>query len=91
MAEPLEIDPTISKLIQLIEQKDNAFGKFKSRIDGVGTVVKSLLEKPNGNVIETQMKITGCSDNDELENNVDKISNQIIMIEERLVHVLKHK
>ena len=37
------------------------------------------------------MKITGGSDNDDLKNNVDKISNQITMIEEILVHVLKQK
>ena len=34
------------------------------------------------------MKITGGSDNDELTNKVDQITNQITMIEERLVHVL---
>ena len=43
MAENLTVDPTIFKLIQLI--KNNAVRELKSRVDGVGTVVKSFLEE----------------------------------------------
>ena len=43
MAEPLEVDPTISKLIQLIEQKDDATRELKSMIDGSCTCIFSFL------------------------------------------------
>ena len=39
MAEPLEIDPTISKLIQLIEQTDDAIRELKGRVDGICTCI----------------------------------------------------
>ena len=59
MAEPLDVDPTISKLIQLIEEKYGAIREIKSRIDGNYTCITFMLEKLNGNIIDTQMKITG--------------------------------
>ena len=52
MAE-LEVDPIISKLIQLIEQKDGAVRGLKSRIDGNCTCIQFMLEKLNCNIIET--------------------------------------
>ena len=39
MAEPLDVDPIISKLIQLIEQKYDAIRELKSRIDGNCTCI----------------------------------------------------
>ena len=56
MAEPLEVDPTISKLIQLIEEQDNAIRELKYIIDGSCTCIKFILETINGHIIETQMK-----------------------------------
>ena len=44
MAEPLEVDPTISKLVQLIE-KHNAIRELKSRVNGNCTCIKLILEK----------------------------------------------
>ena len=45
MAEPLEVDNTISKLIQLIEEKYNAIREIKGRIDGNCTCIQFLHEK----------------------------------------------
>ena len=56
MAEPLEVDPTISRLIQLVEDKDNAIRELKGRIDGNCTCITFLLDKLNCNVISGQMK-----------------------------------
>ena len=42
MAEPLELDPTIFKLTKLVEEKDDAIRELKGRIDGVGTVLRSV-------------------------------------------------
>ena len=44
MAEPLDVDPTICKLIQLIE-KDDAIRELKGRVDGNCTCMKFVLEK----------------------------------------------
>ena len=38
MAEPFEVDPIISKPIQLIEEKDDAIRELNGSTDGVGTV-----------------------------------------------------
>ena len=56
MAEPLEVDPTISKLIQLIEEKENTIRELKGRVGGHCTCIQLLLSTINGNIIETLMK-----------------------------------
>ena len=56
MTEDLIVDPTISKLIQLIEQHYDSILECKGIIDGVGTDVTYIIEQLNGSIIETQCK-----------------------------------
>ena len=88
MAEPLEVDPTISKLIQLIEENDNAIRESKGRIDGVGTVVL-FIEQINGTIIKTQMKF-GSNDFNSFEAKVDQVANIIDMLETNIMHLFSN-
>ena len=53
MAEPLDVDPTIPRLIELIEETDIAIRELKGRVDGNCACIKLLLEQINNNVIES--------------------------------------
>ena len=86
MAEPLDVDPTISKLIKLIEEKYDAIRELKGRIDGVGTVVTFIIEQINGNTIETQMRF-GSNDFNSFEAKVDKLANRIDMLETKIMYL----
>ena len=90
MAEDLIVDPTISELIQLIEEKDNALRELKGRIDGICTVVKVILEQINRNIISGQMKL-GSNDVYLFEAKVYKIANRIDMFETKFMHLLSDR
>ena len=90
LAEPLEVDPIISKLIQLIDDKDHAIREFKGIIDGNCTCIQFIIEQINGQIIETQMTI-GSNDLNSFEATVDKIANIIDMLETTIMHVLSNR
>ena len=52
MCEEVYVDPIITKLLKLFEEKDNKINELKSRIDGVGTKLQFLIERLNISVIE---------------------------------------
>lgn len=74
MAESLEVDPIILKLIQLIEQGDDATRELKPRTDGNCTCIKILLEQTNGHIISVHMK-PASNDLNSFETQVGKICN----------------
>ena len=86
MAGPLEVDPTISKLIQLIEEQYNVIRELKGRIDGNCTCIKLMLETINGHIIETQIRF-GSNDFNSFEAKGDTIANRIDMLETKLMHL----
>ena len=90
MAEPLEVDPTTSKLIQLIEQKDDAIRELKGRVDGNCTCIKFVLEEINGNIRSGQMKL-GSNVFNSFEAKVDKIANRIDMLETNIMHLFSNR
>ena len=74
----------------MFEETYNAIRELKGKIDGVGTVVKFLLEQINGKVIEAQMKI-GSNDLNSFEANIHKIANGIDMLETKIMHLLSNR
>ena len=89
MTEPLDVDPTISKLIQLIENKNDAIRELQGRIDGNCTCIKFILEQINGNIIETQIKF-GSNDFNSFEANIHKHASIIDMLETKIMHLLSN-
>ena len=83
MAEPLEIVPTISKLIQLIEEQYNAIRELNGRTDGNCTCITLILEQIHGHIISGQMKLAS-HDLSSFELNVYRICNLIDCLKIRL-------
>ena len=81
---PLKVDPAISKLIQLIEQKDDAIRELKGRVDGDCTCIRLILENIYGNIIETQMKTANDFNSFGLKENT--ICNRIDMLENKIMN-----
>ena len=84
MCEELKFDDVILKLMKLIEEKDKSINEFKSRVDGVGTVKKFLLERMNNNIVESRI-MTASDDFKSFEHKVDKICHRLDMLENKLL------
>ena len=52
MLEKLNQHEVILKLMILIEEKDKSILGLKSRVDGVGTCLRFLLERMNNNIVK---------------------------------------
>ena len=84
MCEELNQNEVILTLMKLIEEKDKSINGLKGRIDGVGTVIKFLLERMNNNIVESRI-MTASNDFKYFENKVDKISYRLDMLEHKLL------
>ena len=83
MSEELQVDPVITKLIKLVEEKDIAILELKSRIDGVGTRIQFLLEGMNSSIVES--RIASVNNNfDSYELKIDKICHRLNILENNL-------
>ena len=70
--------------MELIEEKDKSINELKGRVDGVGTVIKFLLQRMNSNIVESRI-ITASNDFKSFENKVDKICCRLDMLENKLL------
>ena len=86
MAEPINVDPMISKLIQLIEENDKSISESKGRLDGVGTVFKFMLEMINDNIIESLLT-SASNDFTCSKQKLIKTCNRIYMFEHNIMHL----
>ena len=84
MCEELKQNEVISKLMKLIEEKDKSILELKSRVDGVGTVIKFLLERVNNNIVESII-MTASNDVKSFEHKVDKICHRLDMLENKVL------
>ena len=84
MLEELNQTEVIFKLMKLIEEKDKSILELKSRVDGVGTVLKLLLERINHNIVEGRI-MTASNDFKSFEHKVDKICTRLDMLENKLL------
>ena len=83
MAQELHVDPIITKLLKLVEEKDNKINELKSRIDGVGTKLQYLLERLNISVVES--RISSVNHNfDAYEIKLDKLVRRLDILENNL-------
>ena len=90
MAQELHVDPIITKLLKLVEEKDIAINQLKSRIDGVGTKLQYLLERLNSSVVES--RIASVNNNFEsYEIKIDKLVRRLDILENNLNQYFRNK
>ena len=90
MAQELHVDPIITKLLKLVEEKDNKINELKSRIDGVGTKLQYLLERLNISVVES--RISSVNHNfDAYEIKLDKLCRRLDLLENNLNQYFRNK
>ena len=84
MLEEHNQNEVILKLMKLIEEKDKSILELKSRVDGVGTCLRFLLERMNNNIVEGRI-MTASNDFKCFENKVDKICHRVDMLENKVL------
>ena len=90
MCEEPKIDPIITKLLKLVEEKDNKINELKSRIDGVGTKLQYLIERLNISVVES--RISSVNNNFEAyEIKLDKLVRRLDLLEQNLFQYFQNK
>lgn len=90
MAQELHVDPIITKLLKLVEEKDNKINELKGRIDGVGTKLQYLLERLNISIVEG--RISDVNNNfDAYEIKIDKLVRRIDILENNLFQYFQNK
>ena len=90
MAQEIHVDPIITKLLKLVEEKDIAINQLKSRIDGVGTKLQFLLERLNISIVES--RISNVNNNfDAYEIKIDKLVRRLDLLENNLFQYFRNK
>ena len=90
MAEELHVDPIITLLIKINEEKDKAILELKGRIDGVGTKLQYLLERLSISVVEG--RISSVNHNfDAYEIKLDKLVRRLDILEQNLNQYFRNK
>ncbi len=90
MCEELKVDPIITKLLKLVEEKDDKINQLTSRVDGVGTKLQYLLERLNISVIES--RISNVNNNFEsYEIKIDKLVRRLDLLEQNLFQYFQNK
>ena len=86
----LQIDPIITKLLKLVEEKDKAILELKGRIDGVGTKLQYLIERLSISVVEG--RISSVNHNfDAYEIKIDKLCRRLDLLEQNLNQYFRNK
>ena len=90
MAQEIQVDAITTKLLKLVEEKDNKINELKSRIEGVGTKLQYLLERLNISVVES--RISSVNNNfDAYEIKLDKLCRRIDILEQNLNQYFRNK
>ena len=74
----------ILKSMKLIEEQYKSILELNSRVDGVGTCLRFLLERMNNNIVEGRI-MTASNDFKSFENKVDKICHRLDMLGNKLL------
>ena len=90
MAQELHVEPIITKLLKLVEEKDNKINELKSRIDGVGTKLQYLLERLNISVVESRISSVNHNFN-AYEIKLDKLCRRLDILENNLNQYFRNK
>ena len=90
MAQELHVDPIITKLLKLVEEKDNKINELKSRIDGFSTKIQFLFERLNISVVESRISSVNNNFN-AYEIKLDKLVRRIDILEQNLNQYFRNK
>jgi len=91
MAEEIHVEPIITKLLKLVEEKDKAILELKSRIDGVGTKLQFLLERLNISIVEGRISNANNNNFESYEIKIDKLVRRIDILEQNLNQYFRNK
>ena len=91
MAEEIHVEPIITKLLKLVEEKDKAILELKSRIDGVGTKLQFLLERLNISIVEGRISNANNNNFESYEIKIDKLCRRIDILEQNLNQYFRNK
>ena len=91
MAEEIHVEPIITKLLKLVEEKDIAINQLKSRIDGVGTKLQYLLERLNISIVEGRISNANNNNFESYEIKIDKLCRRIDILEQNLNQYFRNK
>ena len=91
MAEEIHVEPIITKLLKLVEEKDVAINQLKSRIDGVGTKLQFLLERLNISIVEGRISNANNNNFESYEIKIDKLVRRIDILEQNLNQYFRNK
>jgi DNA repair ATPase RecN len=90
MCEELQIDPIITKLLKLVEEKDIAINELRGRLEGFSTKIQFLIERLNISVVEN--RISNVNNNFEsYEIKIDKLCRRIDILEQNLNQYFRNK
>ena len=90
MAQEIHVDPIITKLLKLVEEKDDKINQLKSRIDGVGTKLQFLIERLNISVVDSRVSSVNNNFN-AYEIKLDKLVRRIDLLENNLNQYFRNK
>jgi len=91
MAEEIHVEPIITKLLKLVEEKDKAILELKSRIDGVGTKLQFLLERLNISIVESRISNVNNNNFESYEIKIDKLVRRLDLLENNLFQYFRNK
>ena len=91
MAEEIHVEPIITKLLKLVEEKDIAINQLKSRIDGVGTKLQFLLERLNISIVESRISNVNNNNFESYEIKIDKLVRRLDLLENNLFQYFRNK
>jgi len=91
MAQEIHVEPIITKLLKLVEEKDKAILELKSRIDGVGTKLQFLLERLNISIVEGRISNANNNNFESYEIKIDKLVRRIDILEQNLNQYFRNK
>ena len=90
MSDELKVEPIITKLLKLVEEKDDKINELRGRIDGVGTKLQFLIERLNISVVES--RISNANNNFEsYEIKIDKLVRRLDILESNLFQYFQNK
>jgi predicted RNase H-like nuclease (RuvC/YqgF family) len=91
MAQELHVDPIITKLLKLVEEKDNKINELKSRIDGFSTKIQFMLERLNISIVEGRISAVNNNNFSSYEIKIDKLVRRLDLLENNLFQYFRNK
>ena len=91
MAQEIHVEPIITKLLQLDEEKDDKINELKGRIEGVGTKLQFLIERLNISVVESRISNANNNNFESYEIKIDKLVRRLDILESNLLQYFQNK